>query len=197
MPAYTVTRIQSTPDWAQIPSVAMVDTGWCSPCPVAAKAQLCHDGKNLYVRLEAEESDIRATLSGPLDPVCTDSCLEFFFAPMPEDSRYFNFEYNPLGTIYLGFGAERATRVRQIVSQPDLFHARPFHTEKGWGITYVIPASFISLYMPNFSFTGIAAGNFYKCGDKTSVPHYLAWSPLHCDTPDYHCREDFGTLIFE
>ena len=44
---------------------------------------------------------------------------------------------------------------------------------------------------------GEAAGNFYKCGDRTETPHYLAWAKLSCDHPDYHRRQDFGTLRFE
>ena len=64
-------------------------------------------------------------------------------------------------------------------------------------MTYQIPGDFLRMYMPEFDFTGSAAGNFYKCGDQTQVPHYLAWSSLTCDTPDYHRRGDFGTLVFD
>ena len=50
------------------------------PSYAAAKAQACHDDERLFVRLEAEESPVRATLKDPLAQVCCDSCLEFFFA---------------------------------------------------------------------------------------------------------------------
>lgn len=196
MSVYEIPRV-SRPDWDRIPEVELKHTGWLEPCGISAKAQLCHDGENLYVRMEAVEQEIRATLTGKLDQVCDDSCLEFFFAPLAEDRRYFNFEFNPLGTMNLGFGAERPTRVRQIVKKPEeLFRAAPFQTERGWGIEFRIPAHFIRLYMPEFSMEGICGGNFYKCGDKTPTLHYLSWAPLSCDTPDYHRRQDFGTLRF-
>ena len=196
-PVYTIVR-QSRPDWAQVPALELTHTGWLSACSIQAKAQCCHDGTQLWVRLAAKEAPIRATLTGKLDQVCDDSCLEFFFAPRTDDARYFNFEWNPLGSLYLGFGAERPTRVRQIVKKPEeLFQPQPFSTDGGWGITFRIPASFIVLYFPGFTFSGEAAANFYKCGDKTETLHYLAWSPLTSETPDYHRRQDFGTVRFE
>lgn len=184
------------PDWSRIPSVQLIHTGWLAPCPITATAQLCHNGKDLFVRMQAQESPIRAQLSGPLDQVCNDSCLEFFFAPLSGDKRYFNFECNPLGNLYIGFGAERPTRVRQIVKDLTAFEIQPFTTEGGWGVSYKIPGSFLRTFMPEFDFTGSAACNFYKCGDQTQTPHYLAWAPLTCDAPDYHRRGDFGTLTF-
>lgn len=194
---YTV-PFQPVPDWDRIPAVELRHTGWLEPCDISAKAQLCHDGENLWVRMQAGERAVRATLTGKLDQVCEDSCLEFFFAPKPGDPRYFNFEFNPLGTLYLGFGAQRATRVRQIVKKPEeLFAPQSFRTEAGWGILFKIPASYLGLYFPGYAFKGEAACNFYKCGDKTEIPHYLAWSPLTSSVPDYHRRQDFGGLSFE
>ncbi len=197
MSAYVVKRVEK-PDWTEIEAVELVHQPWLEPCDVAAKAQACHDGENLYIRMEAEEKDILATLTGPLDQVCNDSCLEFFFAPKADDIRYFNFELNKLCNAYVGFGGERKTRVRQILKNPqETLAAVSFDTEKGWGIEYRVPASFIQMYMPEFRLEGEAACNFYKCGDKTKIRHYLAWAPLSSEKPDYHRRQDFGRMIFE
>lgn len=194
---YTVPHL-SSPDWSLVPAVELAHTGWVSPCAITAQARCRHDGESLWVRMEANESPIRATLTGRLDQVCDDSCLEFFFAPLASDKRYFNFECNPLGNLYVGFGAERPTRVRQIVKKPDeLFRPSPFFTPEGWGVVFRVPAEFIGMYFPGYTFSGEAACNFYKCGDKTGIPHYLAWSPLTCETPDFHRRQDFGQLRFD
>ncbi len=185
------------PEWEKVPAVELTHTGWLEPCAITAQAKLCRDDNSLWVRMEAVESPIRATLTGKLDQVCNDSCLEFFFAPLEGDKRYFNFEFNPLGTMYLGFGAERPTRVRQIVKKPEeLFRPAPFHTEKGWGLVFRIPAEFVALYFPGYAFRGESGANFYKCGDRTETPHYLAWAPLTSPTPDFHRRQDFGKLRF-
>ena len=196
MKQYVVKRVLS-PNWSSIPSVTLQHTQWLSPCPISASAQLCHDGKNLYVRMEAVEEHIRAQLTDPLDQVCEDSCLEFFFAPREDDLRYFNFEFNPLGSYYIGFGLEPANRCRQFPLNPEPFTIKPYRTENGWGITYTVPGDFIRLYVPEFDFTGFSACNFYKCGEFTEVPHYLSWAPMSSQVPQFHCRRDFARLIFE
>ena len=194
---YIVRRMEK-PDWDAVEAVQLTHQPWLTPCAIEARAQLCHDGGNLYVRMEAKEERIRAELTGELDQVCNDSCLEFFFAPKAEDQRYFNFEWNKLCNAYVGFGGERKTRARQILKRPkELFQPVSFESDAGWGITYRIPLTYIQMYMPDFTLSGEAACNFYKCGDMTEIPHYLAWAPLSSEKPDYHRRQDFGTLIFE
>ncbi len=49
--------------------------------------------------------------------------------------------------------------------------------------------------MPNGGFT--LRGNFYKCGDLTSDPHYLSWAPISFERPNFHLSAFFGTLILE
>ena len=194
---YRVARVNA-PDWSAIEAVELTHQPWLEPCNIEAKAQLCHDGENLYVRMQTKEKNIRAELTGALDQVCNDSCMEFFFAPKMDDARYFNLEWNKLCNAYVGFGAERKTRVRQILKSPkDVFGPVSMDAEGGWAIEYRIPLSFIRMYVPEFVFEGKAACNFYKCGDLTEIPHYLAWAPLSSEKPDYHRRWDFGTLVFE
>ena len=194
---YRAVRVEK-PEWEKIPAVTLTHQPWLAPCDIEASAQLCHDGENLYVRMTAKEKNIRATLTGPLDQVCSDSCLEFFLAPKADDARYFNFEWNRLLSVYVGFGGARKTRARQMLKDPKaLFAPAAFDTADGWGIEYRIPKAYIQMYMPDFELRGEAACNFYKCGDETEIPHYLAWAPLSSDTPDYHRRQDFGKLIFE
>lgn len=194
---YCVKKVDKL-EWSKVERVELTHTGWLEPTHIRAWGQLCWDRENLHVRMEAEESPVVATLTGKLDMVCNDSCLEFFFAPDPGDERYFNFEYNPLGTLYLGFGGSRPTRVRQIVKNPDqLFQTELFVTEKGWGLSWQIPEEFIRRYFPAFQLGGDCDGNLFKCGDETPKPHYLSWNPTTSPRPDFHRRQDFGRLIFE
>jgi hypothetical protein len=37
-------------------------------------------------------------------------------------------------------------------------------------------------------------GNFYKCGDDTSHPHWVAWAPV--DELNFHLPRCFGELVF-
>ena len=183
-------------DWSVPERVPLIHTGWLPPSPITACFQVCHDDLRLYLRMEAEESPVRATLIDPLAQVCRDSCLEFFFAP-DGGERYFNFELNPLGTLCLGFGAGQPARVRQVPRDLGQFRIEPYVTPKGWGVTFSVPADFVRLYCPTFTLSGEMAANFCKCGDDAPVPHYLAWSPPASPTPDFHRRQDFGRLILE
>ena len=193
-----VARKMLAPDWDVLPTATLMHMPWGTRCFITAKAQACYNEDMLWVRLEAQESPIRATLKAELSTVCTDSCLEFFFAPLFMDPRYFNFGFNPLGTMLLEFGAEKSTRIRQVPRDyKDLFAPQPFSTEKGWGIKFQIPRSFVQLYFPGYTFSGKGRCNFYKCGDHTEVPHYLAWAPLKSSVPDFHRINDFGTIIFK
>ena len=110
---YTI-PFQAVTDWSRVPAADIVHCGWTRECGIHAQAQLSCDGEALHVRMTAIETHIRATLTGALDQVCNDSCLEFFFAPKADDPRYFNFEWNKLGALSLSFGTLRATRVRQV-----------------------------------------------------------------------------------
>ena len=188
---------QQETDWTSVPTVELTHCGWTPETDIHAQAQLSCDGQALHVRMTAVERNIRAALTGELDQVCNDSCLEFFFAPRADDPRYFNFEWNKLGALSLSFGTLRPVRVRQIPKKvQELFAFRSFDTADGWGVEYQIPLTFLQTYYPDYAFTGQAAGNFYKCGDKTEEVHYLSWAQMTTETPDFHRRGDFGTLVF-
>jgi hypothetical protein len=40
-------------------------------------------------------------------------------------------------------------------------------------------------------------GNFYKCGDELSVPHFVSWTKINTPNPSFHVPECFGGLEFE
>ena len=186
------------PDWDKIEGVKLNHTQWLPATDIKAFAKMAYNDEKLFIRLEAEEKNIREELTGPYEMVCNDSCLEFFFAPDPKDDRYLNFEWNPKGTLYLGFGIDRILRSRQLVDNAEKhFCPKPFRTENGWGVEFEIPCSFIKLYFPDFTPLGESHGNFYKCGDETIVPHYLSWSDMTGANPDFHRKCDFGIIKYE
>ncbi len=180
--------------------MAIDEYQWLGEAPIRASARVCYDESGLYARLEAEEQNILARFKGTYDMVCLDSCLELFLRPVEDDIRYFNFEFNPNGAMYLGFGHDRFDSVRQIVQNPkQLFRVAPFEHNGGWGIEFFIPVSFLQLYFPGYLFKSgnIILGNFYKCGDETNRPHYISWNKVQSETPDFHLPEQFGKWILK
>ncbi len=193
---YSIFKVTDTPDWTRIPELAADTVLWEPDCGVRAFGQFCYDDSNLYVHLRALEKDIRAEYTAPLSPVHEDSCLEFFFMPETGD-RYFNFEINPNGCLYLGFGHNRADRFALYRSDmEDIFNIVSDRTDDGWEVSYQIPLDFIRLYYPDFEFSGTLRANVYKCGDLTAAKHYLSWNPVLSEKPDFHRPEYFGTMDF-
>jgi len=163
--------------------------------------RIAFDENHLYLRYEVREQAVLAINTKPNDPVCQDSCVEFFFIPPGADS-YINFESNCIGTVLLGNGKERSGR---IPADPAVIHSiliqstlgtTPFSEKKGdfsWSLTAVIP---ISVYMPGQTNKsgGIYKANFYKCGDNLTVPHYVSWNRINTPEPDFHRPEFFAPL---
>ena len=198
MHTYTAIRCNSFPDWNQIPAVNMDAELHPSDAGVTACGQLCYGRDALYVRLCAREEHIRAELTGLLDEICEDSCLEFFFSPVEGDPRYFNIECNPNGCLFLGFGPNVDALVRLIPENPPI---KPDvkRIDGGWETVYAIPYSFIRMFFPEFSPSsgGKMRANFYKCGEKTDIPHWLCWNPVPQQRCAFHNPDAFGVVQFE
>lgn len=155
-----------------------------------------HCDEKLFIRfIVSEDFAARAESLKDQDPVYQDSCVEFFF--LREDGQYLNFESNAKGIVLSASGATRANREpasATLLSKIERFPTEIIETNRkyNWQLTLGIP----------FDILGATAGrryraNFYKCGDLTEKKHYLSWSPISTDKPDFHCPEFFGEITFE
>ena len=198
MKTYTIVRQEDRIQWDSVPTLSIDTVLWLPAAPISAKAQVCYTESALHVCLTATEPNIRAEESGPLGQPCNDSCLEFFFSPVPTDSRYFNIECNPNGCIYLGFGSDRYNLVRLIPEKMPIV-PQISRTSDGWRVEYSVPYTFIRQFFPEFSPVSGSAirANFYKCGDETVQPHYLSWNPVELVKPDFHRPDFFASMYFE
>lgn len=198
MESYYIQRADSAPQWDVIPALSVHNILWLPDANIRMTQQMYYDNSAIYIHQRAIESHIRAMHHSPLAQVCEDSCMEFFFAPLPGDDRYFNFEWNLNGCLYLGFRTDRDNSVRLQPKQPStLFDFHSNRTADGWEIFYKIPLSFIRLFFPDFQLApgAVMKANCYKCGDLTARPHYLSWNPSTSSTPDFHRPQDFGEMI--
>lgn len=163
-----------------------------------------HTSKEVLLKFQVNEKYIRAVETRTNGDVYKDSCVEFFLSF--DKTNYYNFEFNCIGTIHLAYGPDRDNRkfvapeiVREIEVESSL-GAEPFNEKSGnfkWELVVRIP-------LKCFAFSDIqsldnqaATANFYKCGDETTLPHYLTWNPIETAAPDYHQPEFFGKIRFE
>ncbi len=197
--SYTAPYME-TPDWSRVPEAHLVPTPSSKELTMQVKAQCCHSRDKLFIRMEATEYPYRAELTGLLDMVCEDSCLEFFVCPVEGDRRYFNIEYNFNRSRYLGFGTCIPDLVRLVPEEGDCFEPVTAQTADGWEITYKIPYHFIRRFFPDFDPAPGKAmrANCSKCGSKTVRPHWLTWIrlPFENNKLDFHSPEHYGRLIF-
>ena len=174
----------------------------------AVEVRMLYSNLNLHIYFKVYEKQIKASYVNLNDPVCKDSCVEFFFNPKPkQDKRYLNFEINPIGTLLLGIGEQRENRILiddldldifQINTSVNIDNLEHFNNDY-WTVKYSIPFSFMEKYYGNLELTSgsIIKGNFYKCGDETEYPHFACWNPIQALQPDFHRPEYFGDLILE
>lgn len=153
----------------------------------------------LHVLMYANEPVIQAKCTQIGGMVCVDSCLEFFFMPFPQrDRRYLNAEMNPLGTLHLGLGEERANRVKIEETLPEGFTVfTSEHKDAWWAVSYTIPMRYIEqVYGCTMESGTQMLGNFYCC-DESVHPHFGTWAPVVAPKPDFHRPECFQTLVLE
>jgi hypothetical protein len=173
------------------------------------QARLRAGPETLSVIFRVEDRWVRAVVQDYQGPVWTDSCVEFFFTPGPDLAEgYFNIEVNCGGAVLFQHQQAR-DRDRVIVREEDgarlsVSHSLPRRVDPEitapvtWTVEYHVPYAVLAGYAPVARpAPGVVwRANLYKCGDATSHPHWLTWSPVDWPTPDFHRRESFGTLLF-
>ena len=196
MREYTIARTYDAPDFSTVEALPIDTLLWCPEVPITAQAQICYDETALYVRLSAQEPNIRAEERGPLGVPCVDSCLEFFFCPIEGDDRYLSIECNPNGCLYLGFCNTGRRIIRLLPDEVKAIEPTVEMTEGGWSVTYAVPADYVRLFFPAFELKSgaVIRANCYKCGDLTVQEHYISWNPVEVVDPDFHVPAFFGKM---
>ncbi|MDR3219345.1 MAG: hypothetical protein LBU22_10310 [Dysgonamonadaceae bacterium] len=167
------------------------------------KFRIAHNSHHLLLNFQVEESDIKAVCDKDNGNVWEDSCVEFFIS-FAKDVFYYNIECNCIGKILVATGIDRQMRER---IAPDIVRTierwssvgdSPVENQSGaWELSLIIPLPVFHLSRIS-SFDGLRAkGNFYKCGDKLAVPHYLSWNPIKNGKPNFHLTAFFGEILFE
>jgi len=161
-------------------------------------------GHDIYIKYYVRENHVKAEKTTTNEMVCEDSCVEFFVSP-GDDGFYYNFEFNPIGTVLMGSGHGRHDIIRTENTVSDgirrltTMGSKPFAEISGdisWSLTLAIPLeTFFRHKVSNLKGKSFRV-NFYKCGDRLSIPHYVTWNPVGTEKPDFHRPEYFGVLKF-
>lgn len=158
--------------------------------------------KELYIKFFVKGSSLLAANTEYNSPVYEDSCVEFF-AQVPGETEYYNFEFNCIGTALSSkrksrtesdhYPAEQMAKIRTYSSAGN----QPFEEKSGihaWELVVAIPFEMFGVDANNLPQS--IRTNFYKCGDKTSQVHYVSWNKIDNEQPNFHLPEFFGEVVF-
>ncbi len=172
--------------------------------------KIAYDDEHIYVMFRVEDNYVRAVAQQHQDSVCTDSCVEFFFAPVDDVAKgYFNLEMNCGGIMLLHFQTiprqDQVPLAENAVNKIKVAHSMPKNVDPEitepttWTVEYALPISILSDYLEIIKpASGVAwKANFFKCGDDTSQPHWITWAHDDHPQPDFHRPQAFGKLAFE
>jgi hypothetical protein len=169
--------------------------------PIAA-VDAARSSNMLYLHYFVRGLSLRAMAAQDGQYVHPDSCVEFFMRAA-HSMRYTNFEFNCIGTCLAARGDNRHDRMPftaeeyAMIKRHSTINHEAFAEKHGiyqWELTAAIPFELMGMEaarLPEKFY-----GNFYKCADQTSHPHYVTWNPIPLPSPDYHCPMHFGEIYF-
>lgn len=176
------------------------------------QATLAYDAAGIHVFFHVADRFVISRHTAYQSSVCKDSCVEFFVQPKG-DKGYFNFEVNCGGCLLLGYiedptrtpdGFKKFVRVPWEEAQAiRIAHSMPAvvvperEDPTEWTIQYYVLFALLERYAgPLGKVAGQTwRGNFYKCADESSHPHWAAWAPIGEDL-NFHQPRYFGQLRF-
>ena len=175
-------------------------------------ARLLHGRQGIHGIFHVRDRYVRCRGTNYFDPVWKDSCVEFFAQPKPERG-YFNFEFNCGGAFLCSHivnpertpdGFKEFTKVPARIGKTiRAWSSLPPRVEAEiadpvmWTLRFFIPLALFEHYVgPLGELSGqVWRGNFFKCADESSHPHWACWSPV--DQLNFHRPNCFGTIRFE
>lgn len=161
---------------------------------------------------KVEDRYVRVVRTEYLSEVWKDSCVEFFAQPRGK-GPYFNLEMNAGGAHLIWFiedptrdanGLKKWTTVpRELGTTIQIRSSLPKMIEPEitkpttWQLSFFLPRAVLEKFVgPLGDFKGQHwRGNFFKCAEDVSHPHWAAWSPV--DEFNFHLPRCFGTFVFE
>jgi hypothetical protein len=170
--------------------------------------KMMYDEANLYLIFKVKDKYVRCINTEINGDVWEDSCVEFFFAPNLEYSNnYFNLEINCGGTPLMFYNEPNKDYKPlpvELIKGIKIAHSLPVRIDSEikenitWTLEYKLPLSIINKYL---EFEEPKKGviwkvNFHKIAENNSNPHYITWSPIGGEEPNFHQPEYFGNIEF-
>jgi len=154
----------------------------------------------IYLKYYVTERTLKAEYNQFNDPVFEDSCVEFFIA-FDGDANYYNLEFNCIGTCRAQYGKQKTERTFIPASllktiQHQTLVKTTVNGDIEWELTLCIPKKIFKFHPALSLEKSRAKVNFYKCGDGLPQPHFLCWSKIEAQAPEFHLSDFFREITF-
>ncbi len=150
-------------------------------------------GSDLCVRFDGRDDGVVASLTERDGPLWKEDVFEVFLSPEDPPRIYYEFEVNPLGTLFDARVSSpdlaRATMRSETAWNCAGFAARVTRGPARWSASLRVPLGELCAGDP----PALWRANFYRI-DRGAVDEYSAWAPTLADPPDFHVPGRFGTL---
>ena len=154
---------------------------------------------HLLVRFDGRDDGWIATKTRRDDALWEEDVFEVFLAPEDPPHTYYEFEVNPLGTLF-DAKIESPRLVRPTMCIDVLWDCRGLaahvtRRERAWSAVFRIPLA----PMAGQETPTRWRANFFRVdrGGKKNPDEYSSWSPVMRDPVDFHDARRFGTLLLE
>ncbi len=206
-----VDAVWDKPLWQRVPTGILTRNMGQTPLHFPkTEFKMVYDDQALYVIFRVDDQFVRSVSTEYQGPVYKDSCVEFFFTPGTDITQgYFNLETNAGGNALFYHQEKQGVNARGIdpadFAKIEIAHSLPDVVDPEikeptiWTLEYRLPLDILDKYAPVKSPAKGAQwrANFYKCADATSRPHWLTWSEVQFERPNFHLPEFFGELHFQ
>ena len=211
----TLTGQWDSPPWrdAQIARIGSFHAASSDHRP-RASAKVLYDDAGLYVMFRVEDRFVVCTRHEHQTLTSKDSCVEVYFQPF-ENKGYFNFEMN-CGGLLLLFYVTDPTRVsqgifrrkelvpRSMIDAIKIFHSMPtipaieLPGPVIWCVEFFVPNLLLETFVGPLGDPAERRwrGNFFKCADESSHPHWASWNPIGPPL-NFHVPAYFAPMVFE
>ena len=184
-----------SPIWNDVEKATLDNDNFCGENAekMTVTAQGVCTKYGITVKFESDEKNPVTKYSHANQPAWTDSCVEFFLAPYPdEQGNYLNFEQSLGGALLLQKGPNAADRT-YIPHSDEFFETEKYIDENGWKIKFFIPFSFSDKHFVTMNKK--FRGNFQFCCEDKNV--YLTWNRIENPFPAFHKPEYFGEMTLD
>ena len=172
------------------------------------EVRIWYNDQALYLGWICHDTNIQATLTNRDGNLWEEEVVEFFVTPSALN-RYFEFQWNPVGTIFdavvtntldeqnisKGYNFDFTFNASNLVSAVIMTGGGgdANHRAKGWQVETMIPFKEIDQPVPKPK--DVWRGNFFRINrGPNQIVQFLCWSPPY--SPWFHQPKYFGNLEF-